>query len=90
MELGRGAMTNVRATHQLFLFPLLLSVLMLNSLDVLFSFITWKWLNMVNVDMQRGDVPTSRGSQLFHNAQERITSRNPAASTNARRMTAAG
>lgn len=34
------------------------------------------------------NVPTRRGSQLFHNAHDRITSRNPAARTNARRMTA--
>ena len=88
MELGRGAMTNVRAIHQLFLLVYLIPVLL--DPILLFCPHSVERLNAVNGDMERGDVPTRSGSQLFHSAQERITSKNPAASTKASRMTAAG
>ena len=87
MELGRGAITNVRAMHQLFLFLILLYNL---SLVLLLRLRHEERLEMGNDVKKRGNVPTRSGSQLFHNAQERITSKNPAASTKASRMTAAG
>jgi hypothetical protein len=36
------------------------------------------------------DVPTSRGNQFCHRAQDRIINRKPTASTNDRRITALG
>ena len=39
-------------------------------------------------DWEEWDVPTSKGSQLAHSAQERITRRKPAARTKESRMTA--
>lgn len=87
MELGSGAITNVRAMYQLFLFltlPYFLPLIQLLRLH------REERLEMGNDIKKRGDVPTRSGSQLFHNAQDRITSKNPAASTKASRMTAEG